>query len=311
MFDREGWTRYLDYAQQHVPWELAGSAVTAAVALLVLALLAKRLPPNWCCVAVLAAAMLDLGDQTIGNFSLERRGQGTGNRAKGTDGAAGNANWVRVADHANFQFWPGSLHYSRLVPLVVASKLPSVATNDGGVLPGGLSRLYRAIEKTPSVGLALAGCNYTCDRTGDVWEPLGGALPRFRLLRAADRELVFTPLEELTRAQLDSLREGLLGSVQIDHEDPQNLALHLSAPEDGLLVVADLFYPGWHCEVDGRPVAVEAAHGVFRAVALSKGDHRVEFAFHSASFRWGAWCSLAALAVVGVLVLVQRPTSKV
>ena len=201
------------------------------------------------------------------------------------------------------------MNYSRLVPLVVADRLPSLITNEGGVLPGGLSRLYRAIEKTPSVALALASCNVTCSRTGDLWEPLGGALARIRLLRAADRELVSTPLEEMTRVALDSIHEGLLGDAQIDHEDPQNLALRLSAPEDGILVVADLFYPGWHCEVDGRPVAIEPAHGVFRAVSLSQGDHHVEFVFRSASFRWGACCSLAALFIVGVLVLVQSPKS--
>jgi hypothetical protein len=218
---------------------------------------------------------------------------------------------VRVADHANFRFSHGTLATSKIVPAVVSAHVSSVVTNEGGLLAGSLSRLHLAIEKAPSVALALSSCNYTCSRTGDLWEPLPGALARIRLLRAAERELVFTPIKDVTPAQLNSLREGLIGSVQIEHEDPQDLAISVSSPEDAVLVVADLYYPGWQCTVDGQPVTIEPAHGVFRAVSLSQGNHRVEFHFRSASFRWGAWCSLAGLAIVAGMAVVGNPKSKI
>ena len=213
---------------------------------------------------------------------------------------------ARIVDNANFQFWPGSLGGTRIVPLVVGAHLPSLITNEGGVLPGSLSRLHRAIEKTPSVGLALAGCNYTCSRTGDCWEPLPGALPRIRLVRGADRKLIFAPIEELNRQQIDSLRGALTGSMEIVHEDPPHLALDVSAPESAVLVVADLFYPGWQCTLDGEPAAIDAAHGVFRAVDVKKGKHRAVFEYRPASFRVGVWCSLAGLAIVIVLAALPR-----
>jgi hypothetical protein len=189
------------------------------------------------------------------------------------------------------------------VPLIIGARLPSVITNEGGILPRSLSRLHRAIEKTPSVGLAISGCNYTCSRTGDVCEPLAGALPRIRLLRDSQRELVFTPIEDLTRAQVDTMRGALMGSIETLHEDPQTLDLQVTVPEDGVLVVADLFYPGWECTVDGRPVTIESAHGIFRAVELTQGEHRIVFHYRPISFRIGALCSLFGLMLVGILIV--------
>jgi hypothetical protein len=73
VYNRFDWQQYLDYARQNVGWELGGSAVTIVVAAIVLVALPKRLSPALCCLAALAATMLHLGDQAIGNFSLEPR----------------------------------------------------------------------------------------------------------------------------------------------------------------------------------------------------------------------------------------------
>ncbi|HVA50854.1 MAG TPA: hypothetical protein VNH11_31210, partial [Pirellulales bacterium] len=73
VYQRYEWSGYVDYAQRHVLWELAASAATIVVAAAVLCTLPRRLPPALCCLAALAATMLDLGDQTLGNFSLEPR----------------------------------------------------------------------------------------------------------------------------------------------------------------------------------------------------------------------------------------------
>lgn len=305
MFDGDAWRIYLDYARQHVPWELAASAATGVVALLVLVAVPKRLPPVWCCLAALVATMLDLGDQTIGNFSLEPRaalaaGDGfiSPSRQAETTLPSEGQPAPRFVGHADFQFWPGSLNYSELVPLVVGGRWSSIATNEGGVLPGSLSRLYHAIEKAPAIGLSLAACDYVCTRSGERWGAFPSALPRVRLVRASERELVFTPIEEISLEQVQSLREAAIGSAEIAHDDPQNLMLDVSVPEESILVVADLYYPGWQCAIDNRATIIEPANGVFRAVSIEKGEHRIEFKYHPASFRWGAWCSLAGLIVV-------------
>lgn len=341
--DNYAWDDYALYVRQHLRWELATSAVTVAVALVVLLALPSGLAPRLCCLAALFATLLDLGDQTVGNFSLEprqtvsARSVGNGlravppvgnglravppvenglravppNRVGRSLGAPRNGTQsvsyrndapIRIVDAPDLRPNSGTLTYSKIVPMLVGMHVSSVVTDEGGVLPSSLSRLHRAIEKAPSVALAASGCNYTCAHGGELGEPLRGALPRLRLLPLAQRDLIFTPIEELQPAHVASLRRTLMQSVEIVLEDPQTLEVRVTSPEGGMLVVADLFYPGWECTVDGQTAAIEAAHGVFRAVELKKGEHRVVFRYHPASFRIGAYCSLAGLLLVAILI---------
>ena len=65
-----------------------------------------------------------------------------------------------------------------------------------------------------------------------------------------------------------------------------------------LLVLADVFYPGWKAFVDDRPVPVVRADYVLRAVPVPSGPHVVRFEFRPDSLRTGA-----ALSGLSVLIL--------
>ena len=52
------------------------------------------------------------------------------------------------------------------------------------------------------------------------------------------------------------------------------------APDGGWLVLADVWYPWWRATVDGAPVEILRANGMFRAVFVPPGRHRVDFSFH-------------------------------
>jgi hypothetical protein len=54
-----------------------------------------------------------------------------------------------------------------------------------------------------------------------------------------------------------------------------------------LLVLPDLYYPGWRASVGGREVPIERANAIFRGVWLEAGRHEVTFRFAPASFRAG------------------------
>jgi uncharacterized membrane protein YfhO len=57
------------------------------------------------------------------------------------------------------------------------------------------------------------------------------------------------------------------------------------------VVLNDPYHPWWAAEVDGREAPVLQANGLFRAVAVAAGAHRVRFVFRP--FR-GAARQLAA-----------------
>jgi len=75
----------------------------------------------------------------------------------------------------------------------------------------------------------------------------------------------------------------------------------LNAP--GLLVLAEVFYPGWKCFVDGKETKIHRANYVLRGVVVPAGRHRVEFRFDPLSFRIGVWISVATLVVVSAWLI--------
>ena len=90
--------------------------------------------------------------------------------------------------------------------------------------------------------------------------------------------------------------------ARIMRETSTRVEVECWAPRPAMLVLADMFYPGWAATVDGRPASIHRANGVFRAVAVERGKHRVIFSFRPASLRGGAVLSLVSLAALLVIV---------
>ena len=80
--------------------------------------------------------------------------------------------------------------------------------------------------------------------------------------------------------------------------DQMEIQTHLPA-EGGYLVVWDSFDAGWVATVDGMRAPLLRGNGLFRAVRLSAGDHRVLLRYRPQSLVRGAIVSLAA--VVGMV----------
>src|SRR5213594_1491676 len=89
-------------------------------------------------------------------------------------------------------------------------------------------------------------------------------------------------------------------------DEPARVVVSASTGAPAWLVLTDTWFPGWRARLDGADVAVQRADHAFRAVALPPGRHEVEFAFTPRGLRPGVAISLAALAIVGVLLLPRR-----
>jgi uncharacterized membrane protein YfhO len=70
----------------------------------------------------------------------------------------------------------------------------------------------------------------------------------------------------------------------------------------GLVVVAEMYYPGWEVTVDGRPAEILRTNRAMRGVALPAGTHRLVFRYNPASFRFGIALSLVGFAALAGLV---------
>ena len=86
--------------------------------------------------------------------------------------------------------------------------------------------------------------------------------------------------------------------ARLSEDSPERITVELTANSPGVLVLADLAYPGWTARANGRPVPLLRADGLFRAVSLPAGTHQVAFRYRPASFYAGA-----ALSAIGLLAL--------
>lgn len=99
---------------------------------------------------------------------------------------------------------------------------------------------------------------------------------------------------------------GDVGRAVLQRYEDERIAITTRAEGRRLLVLTDVYYPGWIATVDGAEVPIVRADYAFRAVSVPPGEHLVEFRYRPASFRYGAVTSLAGLLAVGLL-LVPRP----
>jgi hypothetical protein len=71
----------------------------------------------------------------------------------------------------------------------------------------------------------------------------------------------------------------------------------------GMVILNDTYYPGWQATVDGQPVRIEEADGIFRGVAVPAGEHVIEMTYRPMSVIVGGIMTLlAALAAAGAWV---------
>jgi len=95
--------------------------------------------------------------------------------------------------------------------------------------------------------------------------------------------------------------------AQIVDYAPERVEISRKAPVAAMLVLTDTDAPGWHASVDGRAVPIYRANGLFRAVPVPEGEHRVVFVYAPSSLRVGfATSLLCAAAVAAVLVRGRR-----
>jgi hypothetical protein len=100
------------------------------------------------------------------------------------------------------------------------------------------------------------------------------------------------------------------GQITWQARAPERLELDVTTRQPCILVLSELFYPGWRATVDGAAATILPADLILRAIPLSPGRHAVSFIFQPASFTIGAALSATTvvLALAGILLARRRRT---
>src|SRR5262249_2569344 len=89
--------------------------------------------------------------------------------------------------------------------------------------------------------------------------------------------------------------------------EPERVEISAGTPRPAILVLTDLYWPGWRVTVDGAPQPILRANYLLRGVALAPGRHTVVFTYASGPARAGAAITaLGVLALLGWLARARR-----
>lgn len=112
-----------------------------------------------------------------------------------------------------------------------------------------------------------------------------------RRVAVADKKFQQT----LGEAKADSTAE-----VKLLESESDRMKYHVKS-NGGVLVFSEIYYPGWSCTVDGKPVELGRVDYVLRAIHIGEGEHEVEMLFRPQSVKRTETIANAALILMTLL----------
>jgi hypothetical protein len=88
-------------------------------------------------------------------------------------------------------------------------------------------------------------------------------------------------------------------SALIKQYGPNKVTIEAHVDSPGVLVLSDLYYPGWKAYVDGTPVKLYRVDGIIRGVLVQEGEHMVEFRYSPSSLKYGLIAFSLSMVVCG------------
>ena len=200
--------------------------------------------------------------------------------------------------YTDFLFFANKLDFSTQVRLlrifnvkylVAFQPLPEKGTLLTGRFPDSFSWLYEIEDTLPRA--YVVNRSVVEKNSKQVLQLLSGA--------------GFDPAREvvLDRAIPVSQAHQFKATAKIVRYENGRVTIATSADNEGILVLADSYYPGWKAFVDGREEVIRKANLFFRAVPLPAGNHTVEFRYEPGSFTAGLVISIATLVTIALVTI--------
>ncbi len=101
------------------------------------------------------------------------------------------------------------------------------------------------------------------------------------------------------------LHPGPLRPCQVESPWPERVELSCESG-GGFAVLLDTFAEGWTATVDDLPASMVCADGLFRAVALGPGAHRVVFSYRTPGLQVGFWITASTVLALVALWWLSR-----
>lgn len=135
-------------------------------------------------------------------------------------------------------------------------------------------------------------------------------------IRQAVRAAGFDPRQQAfveDRLPLDVARQVSLASeatvdadsVQVTRVSPNELRLTTRASRARFLVLSEMWFPGWHAEIDGRETPLYRTNYLLRGLVVPAGEQTIRVYYWPGSLLLGAGVSLIAFVILAAAVVIS------
>lgn len=101
--------------------------------------------------------------------------------------------------------------------------------------------------------------------------------------------------KKITTSAVRSSASYIQSKVTNINYGPNVVSFDIAVAQDGFIVLADTYYPGWTVFVDGNKQKVYRADFILRATCVKKGVHKLNFVYDPVSFKWGLLVSIVTI----------------
>jgi hypothetical protein len=171
--------------------------------------------------------------------------------------------------------------------LGVRYRIKPATTNDAGaVYEDSRWKVYENTQAFPRAWVVHKSLVETS--TDGVFRRMDDSGTDLRQVAVMETRLPVALASEMEREEPVLFRKYEANSLQLD----------VNAKAAGLLVLTDVFYPGWQATVNGKSVLIYKVDGALRGVLLQPGENQVTMEYAPFSFYLGATVTL--LTIVGI-----------
>jgi len=151
------------------------------------------------------------------------------------------------------------------------------------------------IESTNN-SLKLLGAALIDERT-NTFETL--TLGSYRIIHSGDVKVyenlnVFPLAYMVARLPLNE-ETKTIGRTVIQKSRAHEIEIDTNNSDPSILILAQTAYPGWQATIDGKLTNIVSSNGLFSAIALDAGNHKVIFQYKPRSWQVGVWTSITML----------------
>ena len=112
-----------------------------------------------------------------------------------------------------------------------------------------------------------------------------GSFKKIAELELIDRPAFIYENQQAEARAIFQDRSGLTSPATVTSYRNDEVRVRVKATDDGTLILRDFAYPAWRVTVNGQPAELLTHNGIFRSVALNKGENDVVFSFEPLSVK--------------------------